>query len=559
MSEPDGASPTGDRPTAQPSDGPAHSPTDGQGPAGPPTRHTLSEPDGASPTGDRPPAQPSDGPAHSPTDGEGPAGPPAMEGRLHPSVIALWTLQAFAPLAALWIASSPERMIAVGAVLLTLVGSGVRWLRYRWRIDADQLVITHGLLQRTRRVIPLERIQAVQTVRKIRHRVFGVVGLRIETVGGSEAEGQLDALTPALAAQVQQRLLRTAPAVAQPFAPGAAPEGTVLAQCAPRMLLVAGLTGGRVGAAAAVLAFAQEFAGERIAGAVVSAPQRLGVTLLVVLIALGIAVAFLLSVIATALTYWDFTVTRDGDIIRLRRGLLTDRRDSVPLRRVQSLTVEENVVRRAFGLATVKMVVAGRAGRDEAVSSTLLPITSRAGAFTLAAQVLGVDGLDRMELQPMPPAARARRVVRAVLLVAVATLATWLLLNGPLRLVGLCSALVAVPAALGSYRALGWYQDARVVLARSGWLIRRTTITPALGPQSVRVASSPFQRRRGLATLRLEIARTSAGSDPRLIDVRSDDAERLQRVLIDAQVGNGRATAVRPAPSVAPGARPWLP
>ncbi|HSK96634.1 MAG TPA: PH domain-containing protein, partial [Euzebyales bacterium] len=283
------------------------------------------------------------------------------------------------------------------------------------------------------------------------------------------------------------------------------------------------------------------------------------VTLLVVGVAVAIAVAFLLSVVATALTYWDFTVTRDGDIIRLRRGLLTDRRDSVPLRRVQSLTVEENVVRRAFGLAAVKMVVAGRAGSDEAVSSTLLPITLRAGAFTLAAQVLGIDGLDRAELRPMPAAARDRRLVRAVLAVAVATLATWLLLDGALRLAGLSIALLAVPAALGSYRALGWHQDDRTVLARSGWLIRRTTITPVLAPQSVRVASSPFQRRRGLATLRLEIARTSAGSDPRLLDVHLDDAERLQRVLIGAQVGDRQPASVRPPPAGAPDAQSWLP
>lgn len=467
-----------------------------------------------------------------------------MEGRLHPSVIALWTLQAFAPLVALWIASSAERTIAGVAVGITLLSSWVRWLRYRWRIESDQLIIERGLVQRTRRVIPLERIQAVQTVRKIRHRVFGVVGLRIETVGGNESEGQLDALRPELATRVQRRLLRTSADAAQPAAAG--PEGAVLAQCTPKMLFVAGLTGGRVGAAAAALAFAQEFAGERIANAVISAPARLGITVLVLLVALGIAAAFAMSVVATALTYWNFTVTRDGDLIRLRRGLLTERHDSVPLARVQSLTVEENIVRRALGLAAVKMVVAGRAGQDEALTSTLFPIAQRAEAFALAGQLLGVDDLVERTLQPMPTAARTRRLIRAAVIIVVFTAITWVLLDWPLGLLGAAVAVLALPAALGAYRALGWRYDGDVVLARHGWLVRHTSTTPVPAPQSVSVSSSPFQRRRDLATLRLEIARTRGAADPRLIDVHRKDAEGLQRTLIERQI-NGAAPDV-PAP-----------
>jgi putative membrane protein len=453
-----------------------------------------------------------------------------LRGRLHSSVIALWTLQAFAPLAALWIASSAERVVALVAITLTILASWVRWTRFRWRIEPEQLIIEHGLLQHTRRVIPIERIQAVQTVRKIRHRVFGVVGLRIETVGGNQTEGQLDALPPATAAQVQRLLLRETDG---PPAPSAAPEGSVLARCTPRMLLVAGLTGGRVGVAAAVLAFAQELAGRRVADAVLSAPQRFGATVLVIVVLLGIAAAFALSVVATAVTYWNFTVTRDGDLIRLHRGLLDERRDTVPLTRVQALTVEENLVRRALGLAAVKMVVAGRAGEDEALTSTLLPIGSREQAFALAGAVLAIDHPDRITLRAMPPEARARRLTRAAVAVIAVTAVTLVVLDWPVGLWGLLSAAVAVPAARGAYRALGWRRDADVVVARAGWPIRRTSITPVHAPQSLRVSCSPFQRRRGLATLRIEIARSVRGRDPRLIDLRERHADELQVALAD--------------------------
>ncbi|HSK95333.1 MAG TPA: PH domain-containing protein [Euzebyales bacterium] len=487
-------------------------------------------------SGDAPPHAQA-GPAAAPPDADAAAppgsadgAPPVMQGRLHPSVIALWTLQAFAPLAALWIASSAERMVALAAIAITLLSSWVRWTRYRWRIEADQLLIEQGLLQRTRRVIPIERIQAVQTLRKIRHRAFGVVGLRIETVGGNQTEGQLDALTPDVAAQVQRRLLR--PTAAAPHAE-AEPAGAVLARCPPRMLLVAGLTGGRVGAAAAALAFGQQFVGERFTDALVSAPARFGFTIIAVVVALAIVAAFVLSVAATAVTYWNFTVARHGDLIRLQRGLLTERRDTVPLARVQSLTLEENVIRRALGLATVKMVVAGRAGEDESLSSTLIPIAPRAEAMALIGAVLDLLGIEEVTLRPMPRAALARRLIRAGFFSAAITAAALVAFAWPVGLLGLTSLALTVPAALGGYRALGWHRDDQLVVGRAGWLLRRTSITPVDAPQSLRVSSSPFQRRRGLATLRLEIARTRGATDPRLIDLDHADATRLQHDLVD--------------------------
>jgi putative membrane protein len=264
-----------------------------------------------------------------------------------------------------------------------------------------------------------------------------------------------------------------------------------------------------------------------------SAPERLGLTVVVILVVLGAAAAFLLSVVATAVTYWDFTVTRDGDLIRLHRGLLDERRDTVPLTRVQSLTIEENFIRRALGLAAVKMVVAGRAGKDEAVTSTLWPIGPRDQAFALVGDLLAVDGLDGIKLLPMPPAARTRRLWRAATAIVVVTAITLAVLAWPLGLVGLLIAGIAVPAALGAYRALGWRCDTGVTLARRGVFVRRTSITPVLASQSLRVSSSPFQRRRDLATLRLEIARTGRAGDPNMIDLARRDAERLQLALAD--------------------------
>lgn len=477
-----------------------------------------------------------------------------LGGRLHPSVIALWSFRGVAPLAALWLANTVQQRIALIALVGVVGASWIRWRRFTWRVDDSGLVIEHGLLERTRRVIPIERIQAVQTVRKLRHRVFGVVGLQIEAIGGSDTEGQLDALLPHVARHAQQLLLHrsalpTDGAAEQPTDdPSVAPTrhddvltpdtppGVVLTRCTPRMLFVAGLTGGRVGVAAAAIGIAQQVLGERIGDAVVSAPERFGLTVLLLLIALGILAAFALSVIATALTYWDFTVRQDGPLLRLHRGLLDERRDTVPIRRIQSLTIEQNILRRALGLASVRMVVAGRAGDDGGRTSTLLPIGDHAAAVRLVGEVLETGALEAVDLTPMPPAARRRRLVRAVVLTCALTLAGTAAtrvfgLDWRWGAVGLLSIAATVPAALASYRALGWATHRDAVVARSGWLVRRLSVTPRLATQSARLASSPFQRRHGLATLHIDIARARGAHDPRLLDIGVADGSDLQQRL----------------------------
>src|SRR5690606_26032796 len=139
------------------------------------------------------------------------------------------------------------------------------------------------------------------------------------------------------------------------------------------------------------------------------------------------------------------------------RGLLQQRSETVPLRRIQALRVEENLVRRVLGLAAVKVDVAGRArGEDAQQAGLLLPLRRRRQALALVGQVLRAAGhsdASQAPPEPMPARARSRRLLRAVVPVLVVTgaLVWWrgggwspvLLALGP-----------AVAWALDAYRAL---------------------------------------------------------------------------------------------------------
>ena len=476
----------------------------------------------------------------------GTPGDQPTQGRLHPAALGVWGVSHLGAAVALLIAGTIEWPILLGGAVLGAGALVLRWVRFRWRIEPDAFVIEQGLLQRQQRVIPFERIQTVEVGRKLRHRIFGVVELHVETVGGSKTEGRLDALDPDTARAVRARLLRLEAAGSRAELGEVVGEepGEQLARMAFRDLVAAGLTGGRVGVVAVIFGFAQELLGNRLQRGLQELPSMFGPVALVGVTVFAATLIFVISVVATALVYWDFTLRRDGSNLRIRRGLLDQRLDTIPLRRIQALRVEENLVRRLLGLATVKMVVAGRAGGNQARDTgTLLPIASHRDALALVEAILDRPDVATAPLQPMPLRARNRRLVRAALATAVVTVVL-VVAFGWSGLGGLALGPPAAWLALDSYRALGSGRHGQVVVARSGAFIRRTAFVPEPSLQSLALTSTPLQRQRDLASIELQIAHPQGTKDPRLIDLDAYDAWGIMTELAE--------TAARPGPASSP-------
>jgi putative membrane protein len=528
-----------------------------------PGRHTTSHPETPPVPGETfqqvPPPPAATGRAFTQVPAPPPGALAAVSQRLHPAALGVWALGGVRPLVLLIIAGSFNVYIALAFVALAAVGSVARWMRFTWRLEPDALVIDQGVVQRQRRVIPLERIQSVEVVRKLGHRMFGVLELRVESIGSGGTEGQLDALDPALARQLRRQLLRKGtepPATADHRAPAAEPPALV--RMRPGQLVLAGITGGRVGVFAALVGFASQVWGERIgdavdwlAGYVGTADNGGVVTVALILGGGAILVAFVLSVIATTLTFWNFTLTRDDRNLYTSRGLLDQRSGTIPLHRVQSVRIEENAVRRMLGLAAVKVEVAGQPGGGSVQeTATVLPLGRRRTAAELVGTILDRDDVAEVPLEPMPTGARDRRLVRAaVATVALTAGAVWWL-----GVPGSAALLLAVPLsalAVAAYRSLGHAAPEGLLLARSGVMVRTTHVTRERSLQAVAVTSTPFQRRRGLATLVLHIARSlGGGGDPEIIDVSTDHADAELLRLARASDETARRPSTPQGPTV---------
>jgi putative membrane protein len=469
-----------------------------------------------------------------------PAGPPRPR-RLHPvSMVFLLVrrVRALWPLALVVLAwRSPVSLLLVALVAPgLLVAVALQWLRRTYTLDGTVLRVEEGVLARRQRLLPLDRIQQVSLVQRLLHRVLGVVRLRIETAGDAgRSEVDLDVIDRAEAVRLRAALLAGKAAIAagvagQPVAPpAAAPPERVLVRLSLGQVLLAGVTGTRAAAILAVVASASQYLDDlpdslarRLNPHWQLPPAGPGVILLAVLA--GAVLWFALAAASSVLSDYDFTLVRTADELVARRGLLDRRESTVPLARVQVAWIEEPVVRRWLGLASLRVQSAGQGGGDR----VRIPILPTAELDRVLAELLpGAAPLPRL-LAP-PRAALRRAVVRRVVPVAVVAAAVAVLWWPQ----GAAAALLlpaAAAAGVAAYRSLGHALSGDHLAARRGWLLRSTAVVPVAKTQSARVTSTPFQRLAGLASLHADVA--GGGNMPRVTDESLERAESLLTAVL---------------------------
>jgi putative membrane protein len=444
-----------------------------------------------------------------------PESQPSSWRRLHPAALAVWTSEILGRLGlglvALVVIGDELVLLVLALLVLSLAGVVVRYVRFSYRIEGSALVLQGGLLRRYRRVLPIARIQSVDVVQKLTHRAFRVIELRVEVAGGHQTEAALAALAPEEAEALRVRLLSDVRE--------ARPDIPPLVQVSPAELLLAGVTGGRVAVFAALLGYLQELLPEDV---LAGFAQRVGdsgtrgLLTVLALVSLLLVISVIFSVIATVFVYWDFTVRREGERLVVTRGLFEKRRAVVPIARLQAIQLDENLIRRLFGLASLKAVTAGYAARseDQQETSMLLPIGRREMAIRLAGDVLAMPANVLVErLDPAPRHAFVRRLLYAVPLgIAAVVVAVAIVADGPVGFVPLpiLALAGAVVLPIASWRALGHTIAGKFAVTRSGALVRRTTFVPVVNLQHLSLTVSPLQRLLGLATVRLAIPRATA-------------------------------------------------
>jgi putative membrane protein len=425
----------------------------------------------------------------------------------------------------------PVVLFGVGlvAVVVGLVFMLLAWWRFVFAVEGGELLVSKGVLAQERLTIPLDRVQSVSINQRFLHRLIGIVSVSVDTAGGAEAELEIDAVDRGRA-EALQRLAAGHRRSAGPPPPGSvgpvpgpdgsppaaelvtADEETLVAR-RPVELVRMGLARwpwAGLAALAPLIAFADEFAdllpidvdGERIIGERLPdelGREQVGAVILVLVVALvaGAALGVVLQMLRVLVTDWDLRLTRTSTGLRRTAGLFSTTSRASTVSRIQAVRTLETPMQRLFGIRQLSLPTIGH-------GDLVIPGTTEAEIERIRAEVYG--GVPRPALD--------RRISRLHVFLAV-------------RNQFLVSALLAVVLVL----ALGWWGLSAFALVPIRWstahrhwrlrrwgiasdriiesielVDRRTGELELIKAQTVEVRRSFFERRRGLATVRITAA-----------------------------------------------------
>jgi putative membrane protein len=389
--------------------------------------------------------------------------------------------------------------IYIGVAVLVLVRGMIAVAVTRYHLLGGELRIDTGLLNKQSKRVRLNRVQSVDVLEPFSARIFGLAEVRVTTAGTERAAVRLRYLSLATATQLRADLLTRSGGGEERGAPEA-PERPVVS--VPHGLLVRSVLLQMISWRLLLLLVgpALTLVGHRNGH---GATAGLGIGLFIwFAILIGHAIWRRVS------TLWDFTVTDSTDGLRIRHGLLSTSRQTVPPRRIQAVLIHQPMAWRLFGWAQVRMNVAGYAGTANSKSTMLLPVTSREYAEALVGWVMGGVDLGTVPLTRPP-----RRAV----------------LRSPLW-----------------WRAERMGSDDRIFVVHHGVLSRSVEVVPHERTQSLRLTAGPLQRALGLATVHLDSTR-----GPVKIAAANRDGGEARSVL-DRQVERARVARGREVGVVAP-------
>ncbi|WP_293029081.1 PH domain-containing protein [Natronococcus sp.] len=436
-------------------------------------------------------------------------------------------------------------MVLLG-IVVAVVYEVAYYERFRYELTADTFDVASGVLARRDREVPLRRIQNVDVRQPVLSRLFGLAAVHIETAGGGQTEVSLQYVEEEEARRLRRQLRRGAQAEGDEDDESVASEARdaddedeeeLLFEIQPRELAIlsvftidpgASLLGG------IALSFLSGFDPTTLipADLVDGLPgAEGGLVALAWLVVLFLLAAWAVSAVLTFNRYYGFRLTRVGDELYYERGLVQRYSGTIPLEKVQTLTITERVPFRWFGYGALAVETAGYApGQGSRGTESAIPL---AGYDRVVGLARSIEPFGEVDLEDPPKRSRERYGVRYLLvvgaLVAGAYLVTTVTVLERWYLPAVLLVLVPVAAHL-KWRNRGHQLGDRYFLARTGFWRRTTKVVPYYRVQAVVHTQSIFQRRRRLASVTADTASSASllGRAATAYDVDADSGLEMQ-------------------------------
>lgn len=447
-------------------------------------------------------------------------------------------------------------------VVFTLPGILLGYYYFRFHITSRDVVIEKGVLSRTTRNIPVERIQNITVQQNFFQRLLGIARVHIETAGGQETEGVLEFVSTREAESIRAIIRsiqneRTEPDTRQTpqpegeqAEPATTPGSTVfrpdaeeteaeslLFSMSLKDVLLCGMFGfsfvfvAVIFTALQYIGIAPENLVKTLANEQINFLQTLDTTALwlfgTAVLLLAILLSWITGILLTMNRYYNFRLTLDGGKLHTQSGLLATAKTTMPLKKLQMLIIASNPLSRRFGFRALELQTAGF-GTKQKRPEVAVPLAKEERVIQLAQKIRSFVYPE--SFHPVSTLTIRRAMIRYsitfLILVGAGSVwsvkVTWLLLLLPLLYY----------LAVLRYRYRGYVLQPDVAIIQHGFWRRRVAVIPIAKIQTIVISETFFQRRLHLATLHVDTAGSTSWGDASIVDMNREDAYTIMEELM---------------------------
>jgi putative membrane protein len=429
----------------------------------------------------------------------------------------------------------------------------LQYFYFSYLITDKEFVIFSGVVSRKQRNISLRRIQNISISQNFLQKILGIVRVQAETAGESASEGVLEFVTKKDAEEIDEIIRRHQLQIDQENPEESAkeideeeetPTGHTteektlfsmnlrevaifgVLRLRPLMLVFIGWLVSMM-QQFYLIPDPEELIGRQLANTnLLDLPDQWNIFLLVLYFIVGIIIAIALSILADVLltinSYYNFRLSRLGEKLYTRHGLLNTKRGTIPLKKLQMVIIFTNIIRRKFGYYGLALETAGLAEKTT-LRDIAVPFSTKQKVEALARSIHNLEipeELHQVSRKTIRRALFRYSVVALPLLGLLFWLSSW-------ALVLLAVLPLLYYAAVLRWQYRGWKIDNQLIYIKQGFWRQSFSIIPIEKIQTLLIRRSFFQRRLGLSTLTVDTASSSAMSRSEIVDIDKDMAEEI--------------------------------
>ncbi len=395
-------------------------------------------------------------------------------------------------------------------VALSVLRTLIHFLTLRYKVQDGKLVVKMGLIFRQARTLDPERIQNMEITQNLLHKYFDLVELKLETAGDASTKGLLSALSREDATRLKTALQYSKRRSQTPTSIEETPSSLSLSW---GEVLLFGLSRRTVGTVVVLSAVVSE------SMSVVSPDQAqyvassMNLQLFIGLMAISFAASWIWSSLQATLRYHKLQLKVLPDDISIVSGLITKRSVEIPRHKIQTIEWFEPWLRRQMGFGTLYLETAalGMADGEVRRSEGIVPMVERSDLSSILEQIAPTSSREILAADTHSPHANARYLIVFGYLfpATLSVVGAWWMFEPSMLSLTLIS-ILALVVVLGltelDFQMQRWTITPHAILAREGYLNRRTTIVDREKVQSVYRAENPILKALGLSQVIIRVA-----------------------------------------------------